>query len=46
MTRFEGFSPQVHEWFRGLEADNSREYFADEHVGPTTMPANSRYRRR
>jgi uncharacterized protein (TIGR02453 family) len=28
MTRFEGFSPQVYEWFRGLEADNSKEYFA------------------
>jgi uncharacterized protein (TIGR02453 family) len=28
MTRFEGFSPQVHEWFLGLEADNSKEYFA------------------
>ena len=28
MTRFEGFSPEVHEWFRGLEADNTKEYFA------------------
>jgi uncharacterized protein (TIGR02453 family) len=28
MTRFAGFSPDVHEWFRGLEADNSKEYFA------------------
>ena len=28
MTRFEGFSPEVHEWFRGLEADNSKAYFA------------------
>jgi uncharacterized protein (TIGR02453 family) len=28
MTRFEGFSPEVHEWFQGLVADNSREYFA------------------
>jgi uncharacterized protein (TIGR02453 family) len=28
MTKFEGFSPEVHEWFQGLEADNSREYFA------------------
>ena len=28
MTRFEGFSPQVHAWFTGLEADNSKEYFA------------------
>jgi uncharacterized protein (TIGR02453 family) len=28
MTRFEGFGPQVCEWFRGLEDDNSKEYFA------------------
>jgi uncharacterized protein (TIGR02453 family) len=28
MTRFEGFGPEVHKWFKGLEADNSREYFA------------------
>lgn len=28
MTRFAGFGPEVHEWFRGLEADNSKEYFA------------------
>jgi uncharacterized protein (TIGR02453 family) len=28
MTRFGGFSPGVHEWFLGLEADNSKEYFA------------------
>ena len=28
MTKFEGFRPQVREWFKGLEADNSREYFA------------------
>jgi uncharacterized protein (TIGR02453 family) len=28
VTRFEGFSPEVHEWFLGLEADNSKEYFA------------------
>jgi uncharacterized protein (TIGR02453 family) len=28
MTKFEGFGPEVHEWFRGLEADNSKEYFA------------------
>ena len=28
MTRFEGFGPKVREWFNGLEADNSREYFA------------------
>src|SRR5437763_8658213 len=27
MTRFEGFTPAVHKWFNGLEADNSREYF-------------------
>ena len=27
MTRFEGFGPEVREWFQGLEADNSREYF-------------------
>jgi uncharacterized protein (TIGR02453 family) len=28
MTRFAGFGPKVHGWFRGLEADNSKEYFA------------------
>jgi uncharacterized protein (TIGR02453 family) len=28
MTRFEGFGPAVQKWFRGLEADNSRQYFA------------------
>jgi uncharacterized protein (TIGR02453 family) len=28
MTTFEGFGPQVRRWFQGLEADNSREYFA------------------
>ena len=28
MTRFEGFGPEVYEWFKGLEADNSKEYFA------------------
>src|SRR5262249_7910457 len=28
MTRFEGFGPEVRKWFSGLEADNSREYFA------------------
>ena len=28
MTRFAGFGPQVRAWFEGLEADNSREYFA------------------
>jgi uncharacterized protein (TIGR02453 family) len=28
MTRFEGFVPDVYGWFTGLEADNSREYFA------------------
>jgi uncharacterized protein (TIGR02453 family) len=27
MTRFEGFTPAVHKWFKGLEADNSKEYF-------------------
>ena len=27
-TRFEGFGPQVRDWFKGLEADNSRDYFA------------------
>jgi uncharacterized protein (TIGR02453 family) len=26
-TNFEGFGPKVLEWFQGLEADNSREYF-------------------
>jgi uncharacterized protein (TIGR02453 family) len=28
MTRFAGFGPEVRAWFLGLEADNSREYFA------------------
>ncbi len=28
MTGFEGFGPKVRKWFQGLEADNSREYFA------------------
>ncbi len=28
MTKFEGFQPQVHQWFKGLEADNSKQYFA------------------
>ena len=28
MTDFEGFGPKVHKWFKGLEADNSKEYFA------------------
>jgi uncharacterized protein (TIGR02453 family) len=28
MTKFEGFGPGVPEWFRGLEADNTREYFS------------------
>ncbi|HLJ03236.1 MAG TPA: DUF2461 domain-containing protein [Solirubrobacteraceae bacterium] len=28
MTRFEGFGAGVQEWFRGLEADNSRAYFS------------------
>lgn len=27
MTRFEGFPPAVQKWFRGLEADNTRDYF-------------------
>ena len=28
MTRFEGFGPNVQKWFTGLEADNSKDYFA------------------
>jgi uncharacterized protein (DUF2461 family) len=28
VTRFEGCGPRVGEWFRGLEADNSKEYFS------------------
>ena len=28
MTRFEGFGPKVQTWFKGLEADNTREYFS------------------
>jgi uncharacterized protein (TIGR02453 family) len=28
MTKFEGFGPKVQKWFQGLEADNSKEYFA------------------
>ena len=28
MTEFEGFGPEVRTWFEGLQADNSREYFA------------------
>jgi len=28
MTRFEGFGPKVQRWFIGLEADNSKAYFA------------------
>lgn len=28
MTTFEGFGPKVHQWFKGLEADNSKDYFA------------------
>ena len=28
MTKFEGFTPEVRSWFEGLQADNSREYFA------------------
>jgi len=27
MSKFEGFGPEVREWFRGLESDNSKEYF-------------------
>jgi len=27
MTRFEGFGPKVQKWFKGLEADNTKEYF-------------------
>lgn len=27
MTAFEGFGPKVRKWFKGLEADNSKEYF-------------------
>lgn len=27
MTRFEGFTPAVQKWFKGLEADNSKAYF-------------------
>ena len=27
MTEFEGFSPKVRAWFKGLEADNSKAYF-------------------
>lgn len=28
MSNFEGFGPKVQDWFRGLEADNTKEYFA------------------
>jgi uncharacterized protein (TIGR02453 family) len=28
MTQFEGFPPKVRKWFQGLEADNTKEYFA------------------
>jgi uncharacterized protein (TIGR02453 family) len=28
MTQFEGFGPKVQKWFKGLEADNSKDYFA------------------
>jgi uncharacterized protein (TIGR02453 family) len=28
MNTFEGFGPRVRNWFRGLESDNSKEYFA------------------
>lgn len=27
MTRFEGFTPAVHRWFKGLEKDNTKSYF-------------------
>jgi uncharacterized protein (TIGR02453 family) len=27
MSKFEGFGPDVPEWFRGLEANNTKEYF-------------------
>ena len=27
MTKFAGFGPKVQKWFKGLEADNSKEYF-------------------
>ena len=27
MSKFEGFGPKVRDWFRGLESDNSKEYF-------------------
>ena len=27
MSKFQGFGPEVHAWFTGLEADNSKEYF-------------------
>src|SRR5258708_1936369 len=27
MTKFEGFGPKVQRWFKGLEADNTKEYF-------------------
>lgn len=30
MTTFEGFGPKVRKWFEGLEADNTKEYFAAE----------------
>jgi uncharacterized protein (TIGR02453 family) len=28
MTRFDGFGPKVQKWFKGLEADNTKEYFS------------------
>lgn len=28
MSKFEGFGSKVRDWFRGLESDNSKEYFA------------------
>ncbi len=27
MTTFEGFGPKVRDWFKGLESDNSKQYF-------------------
>lgn len=28
MPRFEGFGPKIQRWFKGLEADNTKEYFS------------------
>lgn len=38
MSAFAGFGPDVGEWFRGLEADNSREYFAAHRTAPRGYP--------